>query len=95
LGTISQRLRTGFTYVTGIGCFVVPVLLALFCFAQTDFMMYGAPKDLRVTWMFWGTTMNSPEMYESTEQRAFKYDQPLVDYFNIKPSQVMEPLWLG
>ncbi len=55
---------------------------------QADFMMYGAPKDLRVSWLFWGDTMNSPELYVSSEFRAFKYDKHMLDTFNIKPSQV-------
>ncbi len=63
-------------------------LLLLVFHIQTDFLMYGAPKDLRISWMFWGTTVNSPELYESTEKRSFKFDQPLLDYFNIKPSHV-------
>lgn len=51
-------------------------------------MMYGAPKELRISWLFWGDTMNSPELYVSSEFRAFKYDKPMLDNFNIRPSQV-------
>lgn len=55
---------------------------------QTDFRMYGSPNDLRISWMFFGTTVAGQEVYDRTEGRMFELDRPLFDHFNLVVSEV-------
>lgn len=45
---------------------------------------------MRVSWQFYGRTLNSLAAFQATNSRQFSYDQQYFDHFNLGPSQVCD-----